>query len=182
MPGYIYLIMMADGVYKVGRTQQVYGNYLRRLKSYPPDSQIVYVRRTDGDTLMIEREIIKAFQTEFGKHIRGREFFIGNDTRMIQIIDAFLVFQYKRELKPLEYFMVSDHIKYGPDIFCPQCVFVSRFFQYCKENGFKPGPFTPDAYTDLFEERGIEIRNEEKVYGCRLFSKQPILFGVDFLK
>jgi hypothetical protein len=36
MPGYIYLIMMADGVYKVGRTHQDYGNHLKRLKSYPP--------------------------------------------------------------------------------------------------------------------------------------------------
>jgi hypothetical protein len=33
MPGYIYLIMMADGVYKVGRTQQDYGLRLSRLDS-----------------------------------------------------------------------------------------------------------------------------------------------------
>ena len=180
MPGYIYLIMMADNVYKVGRTFQEFGNHLKRLKSYPADSQIVYVRRTNGDAVVLEREIIKAFQTEFGSHPRGREFFTGNDTRMVQIIDAFLVCQYKREFKPLEHFMVSEHLKYGSELFCPQRVFVARFFQYCKDNGFKMVPFTPDLYTDVFEERGIEVRNEEKVYYGQFFSPQPMFFGVDF--
>lgn len=181
MPGYIYLIMMADGVYKVGRTFQEFGTHIKRLKSYPADSQIVYVRRTNGDAVVIEREIIKAFQTEFGIHPRGREFFTGNDTRMVQIIDAFLVCQYKREFKPLEHFMVSDHIKYGPEFFCPQQVFVSRFFQYCKDTGFQKVPFTPDMYSDLFEERGIEVRHEEKIHNDRFYPPQTIFFGVDFV-
>lgn len=86
MPGYIYLIMMADGVYKVGRTRQDYGTHLKRLKSYPADSIIIYVRKTD-DECEVERRIIDTFVKKFGKHPRGFEYFIGDECEMIRIID-----------------------------------------------------------------------------------------------
>ena len=45
--------MMADGVYKVGRTSQDYGTHLKRLKAYPGDSVIsmvlkAFMREWDG--------------------------------------------------------------------------------------------------------------------------------------
>ena len=89
MPGYIYLIRMADGVYKVGRTQQDYGTHLKRLKSYPADSVIVYVRKVDNEQ-DIERVILAMFVQKFGKHPRGSEYFIGDEKEMIRIIDSVL--------------------------------------------------------------------------------------------
>ena len=80
---------MADGVYKVGRTQQDYGTHLKRLKSYPADSVIVYVRKVDNEQ-DIERVILAMFVQKFGKHPRGSEYFIGDEKEMIRIIDSVL--------------------------------------------------------------------------------------------
>ncbi len=87
MPGYIYLIMMADGVYKVGRTEQEFGPNLRRLKSYPKDATIVYTRTCEHDVVLVERYIVQAFRVTFGKHPRGNEYFVGPESDMIRIIN-----------------------------------------------------------------------------------------------
>ena len=89
MPGYIYLIRMADGVYKVGRTRQQTGLKLSRLDSYPRDSTIIYIRKTD-DEIQVEKYIVSTFLKKFGKHPRGSEYFIGDETTMTRIIDEYI--------------------------------------------------------------------------------------------
>ena len=166
---------MADGVYKVGRTQQDYGNHLKRLKSYPADSQIVYVRRTNGDAVQLERDILTKFNEEFGDwHPRGREYFVGNDTRMMQIIDGFLTTATinKKEFSPLRHFMGSENVIYGPELSCDQKVFVGRFFKFCDDNHLGRHRFNPLFYSEVFEEFGIELRR-------RADDGAPMIFGVD---
>ena len=85
MGGYIYLIRMADGVYKVGRTFHSAGPRIRRLEDYPGDSRTVYVRYCD-DEIAAETIILKKFRTEFGSHLRGKEYFVGPEKRFIDII------------------------------------------------------------------------------------------------
>jgi hypothetical protein len=89
MPGYIYLIRMADGVFKVGRTQQEYGTHLKRLKAYPKDSTMIYIRKTD-DECESERCIIAMFVQKFGHHPRGFEYFTGDEKEMVRIIESVL--------------------------------------------------------------------------------------------
>ena len=85
MPGYIYLIMMADGVYKVGRTHQDYGPHLKRLKAYPGDSIIVTVQKVlDGG--VVEKEVLRRCRDAFGDHPRGHEYFNGTEREFIKII------------------------------------------------------------------------------------------------
>ena len=172
MPGYIYLIMMADGVYKVGRTTQDYGNHLKRLKSYPADSQIAYVRRTNGDVVQLEKDIIAKFRDEFGTHPRGREYFVGNDTRMMQVIDGYMTTAtiIKKEFSPLRHFMGSEYVQHGPELFCAQQTFVKEFFKFCDDNHLGRHKFNPVSYTDVFKEFGVEVRCDDGV---------PTIFGVD---
>jgi hypothetical protein len=85
MPGYIYLLMMADGVYKVGRTEQEYGTQLKRLRAYPADSVIVSVQKV-RDGVVVEREVIRRCRVAFGDHPRGREYFTGPEKELIKII------------------------------------------------------------------------------------------------
>ena len=90
MPGYIYLIMMADGVYKVGRTAQTIGPTIKRLGAYPGDSRTVYVRWCEGDVADTEKRILGACRTVFGSHLRGYEYFVGDESRFIRIINEHL--------------------------------------------------------------------------------------------
>lgn len=85
MGGYIYLVCMADGVYKVGRTFHKAGPRIRRLEDYPGDSRTVYVRWCD-DEIVTETRILKKCRTEFGPHLRGKEYFVGPEKRLIDII------------------------------------------------------------------------------------------------
>ena len=77
---------MADGVYKVGRTSQETGPRIKRMLGYPGDCRIVIIRWTDENE-NCERKIISEFKNLFGGHIRGREYFVGNEQKMINIIN-----------------------------------------------------------------------------------------------
>jgi hypothetical protein len=85
MPGYIYLIMMADGVYKVGRTKQDYGTTLKRLRAYPGDSVIVMVQKVYDD-VVVEKEVLRRCRLAFGVHPRGLEYFKGLEDDFMKII------------------------------------------------------------------------------------------------
>ncbi len=98
MPGYIYLIMMADGVYKVGRTFQEYGPRLNRFTAYPGDSELVYVRKCE-DANKFETLILRKCRERFGCHRRGSEYFEGPENEFISIIDE--VFNPKKVETPV---------------------------------------------------------------------------------
>jgi hypothetical protein len=88
MPGYIYLIRMADGVYKIGQTGQEIGPRIKRLGTYPGDSRVVTVVWYSGTVIDAERSILRQFRNLFGSHIRGREYFMGDEKYMINIINT----------------------------------------------------------------------------------------------
>ena len=91
MPGYIYLIMMADGVFKVGRTNQACGMNIQRFKAYPADSTVCLVRKYNGKLPELERLILIEFGKQFKKHPRGYEYFTGREDDMINVIhESFL--------------------------------------------------------------------------------------------
>lgn len=181
MPGYIYLIMMADGVYKVGRTQQDYDNHLKRLKSYPPDSQIVYVRKVQGDVVSIEGEIIGMFKKEFGKHIRGNEYFTGDENRMIELIHEVTTVNpvTRFDNHALKRFIKSDEVILDPSRSCPQRVFVSYFREWCRRNEIDPLRFNEDFYKGIFSQHDVEVRSEARVWRGVCYGTQPFVMGLD---
>ena len=115
MPGYIYLIMMADGVYKVGRTKQDYGTTLKRLRVYPGDSVIVMVQKVYDD-VVVEKEVLRRCREKFGPHLRGREYFIGSETEFINIIHECMNF---RPIPPPPTASVEEYPVIGTDRFVP---------------------------------------------------------------
>jgi len=120
MPGYIYLIMMADGVYKVGRTQQDYGTHLKRLKAYPGDSVIVTAQKV-WDEVVVENEVLRRCREAFGCHIRGREFFIGPEKELIKIIYECIDFVPPLPPPPVIKDPPSDSCNEVAMINCPKC-------------------------------------------------------------
>uniref|UniRef100_UPI003523DFF8 GIY-YIG nuclease family protein n=1 Tax=Salmonella enterica TaxID=28901 RepID=UPI003523DFF8 len=87
MGGHIYLIMMADKVYKIGMTQQTYGLKLDRFKSYPADATLIFVRRYGGKLAELEKMILVEFRKRFVQHTRGYEYFTGNEDEMVNVIN-----------------------------------------------------------------------------------------------
>lgn len=181
MPGYIYMIMMADGVYKVGRTQQDHGTYLKRLKSYPPDSQIVYIRRVQGDVMIIEAEIIEIFRNEFGKHPRGNEYFKGDENRMIEIIHELVSIppQTRMDNHPLKRFIQSRFILDPSEAF-PLQVLIRIYDMWCKQNQIARTRFNENFYKGIFSQYDIEVRLDSRVWAEEAYSTQPFVFGLKF--
>jgi hypothetical protein len=181
MPGYIYLIMMADGVYKVGRTQQDYGTHLKRLKSYPPDSQIVYVRKVQGDVVSIEGEIIGMFRSEFVKHIRGNEYFTGDENRMVDIIHGVTSVKPATRLEkhPLKRFIQSNEVILDPSRSCPLKIFVSYFREWCRQNEIGLLRFNEDFYKGVFSQHDVEVRSDARIWRGGAHVTQPFVIGLD---
>lgn len=96
--GYIYALKAADGVIKVGRTSQEYGPSLRRLRAYPGDSVLLYVRVSECEDLM-ESKILKRLRELYGPHPRGAEYFSAPEDEVIAVIEQ--VFEVWRDVKDL---------------------------------------------------------------------------------
>jgi hypothetical protein len=96
--GYIYALKAADGIIKVGRTSQEYGPSLRRLKAYPGDSVLLYVRFSECEDLM-ESKILKRLRDLYTGHARGAEWFKGDTDEVIRVIES--VFDLWRNVKDL---------------------------------------------------------------------------------
>ena len=83
--------MMADGVYKTGKTKQERLNRINRLGQYPGDITVILVRKCPIENVdEIERLILSYFVKEFTKHQRGNEYFTGNENDMIKVINAII--------------------------------------------------------------------------------------------
>ena len=108
MPGHIYALKAADGIIKVGRTAQEYGPSLRRLRAYPGDSVLLYVRISECEDLM-ESKILKRLRELYGDHPRGLEWFSAPEDEVIRVIES--VFELWTEVKEL-----LKEVTYGVDM------------------------------------------------------------------
>jgi hypothetical protein len=130
MPGYIYVVRMADGVYKVGRTEQDYGLDLKRFRAYPRDATVVYVRECGPDVVSLETQILKKFREAFLKHLRGAEYFTGPSPPrdMIRIINEVMDFDSQYEF--------FKGLEKGPEFWTPLVFLQARFDAFCRERGW----------------------------------------------
>lgn len=99
---YIYLLRMADGVYKVGRTAQGFGMNIQRFKSYPADSIVCLVLRYTGNVVVLEAMILAKFRERFNKHERGLEYFTGSEDEMISTIYESFVYTRDKDKQNVE--------------------------------------------------------------------------------
>lgn len=79
----------------------------------------------------------------------------------------------------LQHFLASEKLVYGPELCCPQKLFVQLFNQHCLENNLGRCKFNPDFYMGPFSNRDLEVRTESHMYGGKMFSAQPFIFGLD---
>jgi hypothetical protein len=153
MPGYIYLIMMADGVYKVGRTQQDYGTHIKRLKDYPGDSVIAMILKIHDD-VVVEKEVLRRCRLAFGVHPRGLEYFKGPEDEFMKIIYECKNFTpllkvpeapkpprpYQR-LNSVEKYLQSNNPVHGEDLFVPLLVIEETYEEFSKHHRITPDNF-----------------------------------------
>ena len=79
----------------------------------------------------------------------------------------------------LQHFLASEKLVYGPELCCPQKLFVQLFNQHCLENNLGRCKFNPDFYMGPFSNRDLDVRTESHMYGGKMFSAQPFIFGLD---
>jgi hypothetical protein len=78
----------------------------------------------------------------------------------------------------LQNFLSSENMRYGPDLFCPKSIFVTKFNQHCSDNLLGKFKFNPDFYAGPFSSRSLEVRKEAKTYRGNAALTEYI-FGVD---
>lgn len=81
----------------------------------------------------------------------------------------------------LQNFLASEKLQYGPDLFCPQKIFVNLFNQHCSENNLGKIRFNPDVYAGPFSSKNLEVRTEARTYRGRAYGAMPIIFGVEVI-
>ena len=82
----------------------------------------------------------------------------------------------------LHNFMESTSLVYGPELCCPQKIFVQVFNQHCQSNNLGRPKFNPDFYAGPFSSRDIEVRNATETYEGRIYPIQPFIYGLDVVK
>ena len=80
---------------------------------------------------------------------------------------------------PLQHFLASDKLLFGPGKSIPQKLFVQIYNQHCQENVLGRCRFNEDIYAGPFSSREIEVRTESIVYRGKAYANQKILFGLD---
>ena len=80
---------------------------------------------------------------------------------------------------PLQHFLSSEKIVYGPDKFMPQKLFISAFNAHCIENILGRCKFNPDIYAGPFSSREIEVRNDTCIYNGTAYTAQSVIYGLD---
>jgi hypothetical protein len=191
MPGYIYLIMMADGVYKVGRTQQDYGNSLKRLKAYPGDSIIAMVLKVHDD-VVVEKEVLRRCRLAFGVHPRGLEYFRGPEDEFMKIIYECKNFTARPPPLPVNYgetaverYLHGLNTELQDDLYAPLCVLEELYEWYCKFNKITVIDFRTNCplpiirlegsltWTPINNESRLFFENPEVVLGVNVYSYSP---------
>ena len=129
MVAYIYLVQMADGVHKAGRTEQDFGLDLKRFKSYPRDATVLFIRTcSELDVQRYETKILKNFRTKFGKHPRGSEYFQGDERYMIRTINDIM-----NSDPQAEFF---ETLEKGPEFWIPFVFLQAHFDTFCRVHGY----------------------------------------------
>jgi len=150
---YVYLIRMADGVYKVGRTEQDFGLDLKRFKSYPRDSTVVFIRMcSELDVNRYESKIIKKFRETFGKHPRGAEFYQPKGPEVSLVPPSLYMIRTINEIMDVEpQTEFFKGLEKGPELWAPYAFLQARFDTFCRANKYALRPLDVDS---VLEARG----------------------------
>jgi phage/plasmid-associated DNA primase len=82
----------------------------------------------------------------------------------------------------LQHFLSSEKVRFGPNLFIPQRVFITHYYQHTSQNGLGEKPkFNQDSYAGPFSSREIEVRTDSKIYNGTAYPNQPFIFGVDMI-
>ena len=83
---------------------------------------------------------------------------------------------------PLQHFLASDKVVYGPDKFIPQKLFVQIFNQHCQENVLGRCRFNEDIYAGPFSSREIDVRGGSMTYRGKAYANQKFVHGIDAIE
>jgi len=78
----------------------------------------------------------------------------------------------------LQHFLASENVVYGPNLCCPQKMFVTAFNQHCQANNLGRPRFNPDFYAGPFSSRQLEVR-PGTTWRETTMATQPFVYGLD---
>jgi hypothetical protein len=82
----------------------------------------------------------------------------------------------------LQHFLGSEKVRFGPDFFVPQKIFVTAYQQHASQNALGEKPrFNQDIYAGPFSSREIEVRSDSRIYNGVTYATQPFIFGIDLV-
>ena len=79
----------------------------------------------------------------------------------------------------LQHFLASEKLRFGPDLFCPQKLFVAAFNTHCTENNLGRFKFNQDFYAGPFSAKELEVKVDSLAYQGAAYPSQPFIFGLD---
>ncbi len=86
---------------------------------------------------------------------------------------------------PLHHYLAAqEKIRYGPELWCPQKVFVQNFGYHCQENNLsRPKGFNQDFYGGPFSSREITVIRDPnpRTYRGQTIINQDIIVGLDLI-
>jgi hypothetical protein len=83
---------------------------------------------------------------------------------------------------PLQHFLASDKLVYGPDKCIPQKLFIQIFNQHCQENVLGRCKFNEDIYAGPFSSREIDVKTATMTYRGKAYTNQRFFYGVDAIE
>jgi hypothetical protein len=154
------------------------GSVLRRLVTFNFAKQVIDAdpkldEKLDSELPQIMLKCLRAYLDYAGRYA-------GKDIWQV-LPDYFHQIQKQVAMvtNTLQHFLASEKLVYGPELCCPQKLFVQLFNQHCLENNLGRCKFNPDFYMGPFSNRDLEVRTESHMYGGKMFSAQPFIFGLD---
>lgn len=161
---YIYLVRMADGVYKVGRTEQDFGLDLKRFRAYPRDATVIFIRTcSELDVTRYETQILRTLKDTCGFHPRGKEYVLPKGPRVVSCLVR-IINDIMDSDPQTEFFKTLAH---GPDRWTPLVFLQARFDIFCRSHRYTPRPLDVET---VFEARGC-------VQACELV--EGVSIGID---
>jgi hypothetical protein len=80
---------------------------------------------------------------------------------------------------PLQHFLASEKLVYGPEKCMPQNAFVASYKEHCSLNTLGAPKFNEDVYAGPFSSRELEVRTTSMTYRGKAYATQKFIFGVD---
>lgn len=156
------------------------GSVLRRLATWNFSKQVMDAdphldEKLDREIPAILCKCVRAY-LDYAKQYSDRDIWNVLPTYFKQVQS-----QVAMVTNSLQHFLASEKLRFGPDLFCPQKLFVAAFNAHCTENNLGRFKFNQDFYAGPFSSKELTVRTETKTHNGTAYAAQPFIIGCDLV-